>query len=105
MTEEWEKARALFIEHNRRTMAESEPEGWAVAIVGSKRSSYLAFNASRGKYTYDEAEAHIYREKQEACAALAQGVDRDLFRFSQVVAVDGHAAHIKGGKLPTVNGY
>lgn len=92
--------RERFLAHNRFVLDGDRCQGYAVAIVGTKRSSYIAF---LGGFTYDEAEARIFTHS-EACLACAN-VPRELFRYSLVVAVDGMTEHIKGGMLPTVDGY
>lgn len=103
MSPEWQRARAKFIRHNQSAMEKDRVEGWAVAIVGIERSSYV--DRHGGIPTYDENEARIFFDRQEAISTCA-GLDKmGLFRFSQVVAVDGSLKFLKGGKLPTVNGY
>ena len=79
-------------------------QGFAVGIVGTKRTAYMAFKGI--STTYDETEAYI-ASKGSAISkmSLLYDQDIDLYKYAQLVPVRGDLRNIKGGMLPTVNGY
>jgi len=79
-------------------------QGWVVAIVEDRRISYIRFEDTLP--TYDETEARVL-PKQEACDLMSEFFykDRETWRKLRVLPVRGDTERIKGGMLPTVNGY
>ena len=79
-------------------------QGYAVAIVGTKRSAYMAFKGV--DTTYNESEAFV-GSKKSAIAKMSCLYDQNtgLYKYAQLVPVRGDMKNIKGGMLPTVNGY
>jgi hypothetical protein len=56
--------------------------------------------------TYDESEAYV-DSKKSAISKMSLLYDRDieLFKYAQLVPVRGDIQNVKGGMLPTINGY
>jgi len=79
-------------------------QGYAVAIVGTKRTAYMTFKDI--DTTYDESEAFV-GSKNSASARMSRHHDQNtgLYKYAQLVPVRGDMKNIKGGMLPTVNGY
>ncbi len=79
-------------------------QGYALAIVGTKRTAYLTFKGI--DTTYDESEAFV-GSKKSAIIIMSRlyDQDRELYKYAQLVPVRGDLKSIKGGMLPTVNGY
>jgi len=79
-------------------------QGYAVGIVGTKRTAYMMFKGINT--TYDESEAYV-GSKNSASARMSSLHDQNtgLYKYAQLVPVRGDLRNIKGGMLPTVNGY
>ena len=79
-------------------------QGYAVAIVGTKRTAYMMFKGI--DTTYDESEAYV-DSKKSAISKMSLLYDQDieLYKYAQLVPVRGDLRNIKGGMLPTINGY
>ena len=79
-------------------------QGYAVGIVGTKRTAYMTFKGI--STTYNESEAFV-GSKESAITKMSCLYDRNtgLYKYAQLVPVRGDMKNIKGGMLPTVNGY
>ena len=80
------------------------PQGWAIICVGTKRCSYLAF--AKDDFIYDETKIHISGTKQEAADLMTRSTAcRNLWKHIRIIPVRGDIVDVKGGMLPTVDGY
>ena len=79
-------------------------QGWAVAIEEDNRISYVRFDDQLP--THNEAEIRVL-PKQEAADLMSTffNNDRELWRTMRLLPVRGDSERIKGGMLPTINGY
>lgn len=90
--------------HTKRALENPETiQGFALACVGSRRVSYWAF---KGGWTYNEADAACYPNRNTAAEVMCKGAayDKELFPFMRLVPIID-SEQIKGGMLPTVDGY
>lgn len=76
-----------------------EIQGFALACVGTKHTSYWAFS-SEG-WTYDENEARIFPDRNSATAVMI-GPAKRFFKYTRLVPV---VAVCRDMFLPTVKGY
>ena len=91
--------------HTKQCLENPESiQGYTVGIVGTKRTAYMTFKGI--DTTYDESEAYV-GSKRTAIVIMSRLYDHDieLYKFAQVVPVRGDIKNVKGGMLPTVNGY
>lgn len=91
---------ALIERHNNRT-DDTDTAGYMLACVGTKRVAYWSHENT---WTYDENEARAWMAKSEASLAMRL-VDKELFGYCRLVRVDLCGKFLKGGRVPTVNGY
>jgi hypothetical protein len=79
-------------------------QGYAVGIVGTKRTAYMTFKGI--STTYNESEAFV-GSKESAITKMSCLYDQNtgLYKYAQLVPVRGDMKNIKGGMLPTINGY
>ena len=98
-------SKIIITSHTKHCLKNPEIiQGYAVAIVGTKRTAYTTFKGI--DTTYDESEAYV-GSKKSAIAKMSRLYDQNtgLYKYAQLVPVRGDLRNIKGGMLPTVNGY
>lgn len=82
--------------------------GYVVACEGTKRTAYMNCEVvqyhSYKDFTYDEHEAMIFQNKQDAANIMVDLKDTGLWKFLRIIPL-ANVWYMKGGKLPTVNGY
>ena len=94
-----------IIHHTKQCLENPEIiQGYAVAIVGTKRTVYMTFKGI--STTYDESEAYM-SSKKSAISKMSFLYDQDmgLYKYARLVPVRGDMKNVKGGMLPTINGY
>ena len=80
------------------------PQGWAIICVGTKRCSYLSFFDD--EFIYDENKIRIFKDKNEATSIMIRSPQcKNLWKYIRIIPVRGDIKYIKGGMLPTVDGY
>lgn len=67
-------------------LKEHDPEkvqGYVVAMVGTKRTGYLAFDGN--DWTYNELRARVFGTKQDAIDQMLMPAFKNVFKFLAVV--------------------
>ena len=98
-------SKKAIIHHTKQCLENPEIiQGYAVAIVGTKRTAYMDFEGI--STTYDESEAFI-GTKKSAISKMSRLYDQDtgLYKYARLVPVRGDMKNVKCGMLPTINGY
>ena len=92
------------IENWVRDVLENEESivGWAVCIVGEKRSAWLDEN---GRITREEKDACKYESKDDASKQMNEWFydDREIWRYMRIVPVVSEEVFHR--QLPLVKGY
>jgi len=94
----------IINDHNK--LHRRDAQGWALACVGTKRVSYLAFDTAKEPFIYDENEIRVFPSHLAACFGIDAWAKREpeLYMYMRLVAIADNP-NVKGGQLPTVNGY
>lgn len=96
--------------HNEEARELGDVIGWAAAVAGSSRVSYIAKTFAGGfedldlAFTYKEGHALIFRERQLAINVIWM-MPLDLFRYARVVAVRDPGSGPASFGFPTSFGF